>query len=146
MFVAVMCMISHQQLALKRSQYAGQLIRLPHRPLPSALHPLFLQIIKVQEDPSNIPEGETPRSLLMYAFDTNVDACKPGDKVTCTGEGHGGSLSTAPPAAGSSQAGCCFDHTCGPWGPLSNPRKSQRGQDAQTRQLTHSRDVAPGMV
>jgi hypothetical protein len=44
------------------------------------------QIIKVQEDPSNIPEGETPRSLLMYAFDTNVDACKPGDKVTVTGE------------------------------------------------------------
>lgn len=43
------------------------------------------QIIKVQEDPSNIPEGETPRSLLMYAFDTNVDACKPGDKVTVTG-------------------------------------------------------------
>lgn len=82
-----MRMISHEQLALKRSQYAGQLIRLPHRPLPSALHPLFLQIIKVQEDPSNIPEGETPRSLLMYAFDTNVDACKPGDKVTCTGEG-----------------------------------------------------------
>lgn len=44
------------------------------------------QIIKVQEDPSNIPEGETPRSLLMYAFDTNVDACKPGDKVTVTGK------------------------------------------------------------
>lgn len=40
----------------------------------------------MQEDPTNIPEGETPRSLLMYAFDTNVDACKPGDRVTITGK------------------------------------------------------------
>jgi hypothetical protein len=40
----------------------------------------------MQEDPSSVPEGETPRSLLMYAFDTNVDGCKPGDKVTMTGE------------------------------------------------------------
>ncbi|GBF94367.1 DNA replication licensing factor MCM4 [Raphidocelis subcapitata] len=39
----------------------------------------------MQEDPSSVPEGETPRSLLMYAFDTNVDGCKPGDKVTMTG-------------------------------------------------------------
>jgi DNA replicative helicase MCM subunit Mcm2 (Cdc46/Mcm family) len=61
----------------------------PPRPTPPPphLHPPPPQIIKVQEDPSNIPEGETPRSLLMYAFDTNVDACKPGDKVTVTGEG-----------------------------------------------------------
>ena len=43
----------------------------------------------MQEDPTNIPEGETPRSLLMYAFDTNVDACKPGDKVTITGQQQG---------------------------------------------------------
>jgi DNA replicative helicase MCM subunit Mcm2 (Cdc46/Mcm family) len=39
----------------------------------------------MQEDPSSVPEGETPRSLLMYSFDTNVDGCKPGDKVTMTG-------------------------------------------------------------
>jgi len=32
-----------------------------------------------------VPDGETPRSLLLYAFDTNVDAAKPGDKVTITG-------------------------------------------------------------
>jgi len=44
------------------------------------------QTTKPQEDPSSVPEGETPRSLLMYAFDTNVDGCKPGDKVTMTGE------------------------------------------------------------
>jgi DNA replication licensing factor MCM4 len=54
----------------------------------SLLHlaPSPVQIVKMQEDPTNIPEGETPRSLLMYAYDTNVDACKPGDKVTITGE------------------------------------------------------------
>jgi hypothetical protein len=51
----------------------------------AALLLLLLQIVKMQEDPTNIPEGETPRSLLMYAYDTNVDACKPGDKVTITG-------------------------------------------------------------
>jgi DNA replication licensing factor MCM4 len=42
----------------------------------------------MQEDPASVPEGETPRSLLMYSFDTNVDAAKPGDKVTITGVCH----------------------------------------------------------
>lgn len=42
----------------------------------------------MQEDPGSVPEGETPRSLLLYAFDTNVDVVKPGDKVTITGEWH----------------------------------------------------------
>jgi DNA replicative helicase MCM subunit Mcm2 (Cdc46/Mcm family) len=39
----------------------------------------------MQEDPTSVPEGETPRSLLMFTFDTNVDAVKPGDKVVMTG-------------------------------------------------------------
>ena len=39
----------------------------------------------MQEDPASVPEGETPRSLLMYSFDTHVDAAKHGDKVTVTG-------------------------------------------------------------
>jgi DNA replicative helicase MCM subunit Mcm2 (Cdc46/Mcm family) len=52
---------------------------------PAAVGSHALQIVKMQEDPTNIPEGETPRSLLMYAFDTNVDACKPGDRITVTG-------------------------------------------------------------
>eukprot|EP00878_Enallax_costatus_P013418 GHUV01014031.1.p1 GENE.GHUV01014031.1~~GHUV01014031.1.p1 ORF type:complete len:879 (+),score=279.82 GHUV01014031.1:392-3028(+) len=55
------------------------------RMIPNRSGYLNRQIVKMQEDPTNIPEGETPRSLLMYAFDTNVDACKPGDKVTITG-------------------------------------------------------------
>jgi DNA replicative helicase MCM subunit Mcm2 (Cdc46/Mcm family) len=54
--------------------------------IPLQLVSVCLQIVKMQEDPTNIPEGETPRSLLMYAYDTNVDACKPGDKVTITGK------------------------------------------------------------
>lgn len=49
------------------------------------LSTMLLQVVKMQEDPSSVPEGETPRAILMYAFDTNVDACKPGDKVTMTG-------------------------------------------------------------
>jgi DNA replicative helicase MCM subunit Mcm2 (Cdc46/Mcm family) len=72
-------------------RYAGQQLEMLLCQEPRVLHATYVvlcptQIIKVQEDPSNIPEGETPRSLLMYAFDTNVDACKPGDKVTVTGE------------------------------------------------------------
>eukprot|EP00879_Flechtneria_rotunda_P020435 GHRR01021500.1.p1 GENE.GHRR01021500.1~~GHRR01021500.1.p1 ORF type:complete len:510 (+),score=166.40 GHRR01021500.1:266-1795(+) len=55
------------------------------RIIPNRCAYLNRQIVKMQEDPTNIPEGETPRSLLMYVFDTNVDACKPGDKVTITG-------------------------------------------------------------
>jgi len=43
------------------------------------------QVVKMQEDPARVPEGETPRSLLSYAFDANVDGCKPGDKVTLVG-------------------------------------------------------------
>lgn len=45
-----------------------------------------LLTVVMQEDPSTVPDGETPRSLLLYAFDTNVDAAKPGDKVTITGK------------------------------------------------------------
>ena len=58
----------------------------PPSPAPAAR---AAQIVKMQEDPSTVPEGETPRALLLYAFDTNVDAVKPGDKVTITG-GRGG--------------------------------------------------------
>uniref|UniRef100_A0A383VUH6 DNA replication licensing factor MCM4 n=1 Tax=Tetradesmus obliquus TaxID=3088 RepID=A0A383VUH6_TETOB len=55
------------------------------RMIPNRSGFLNRQIVKMQEDPTHIPEGETPRSLLSYAYDTNVDAAKPGDKVTITG-------------------------------------------------------------
>jgi len=43
------------------------------------------QLIKVQETPDSIPEGETPHSIKVFAFDELVDCVKPGDRVEITG-------------------------------------------------------------
>ncbi|DBA99001.1 TPA: hypothetical protein ACH3X1_014276 [Trebouxia sp. C0004] len=43
------------------------------------------QLIKVQENPNAIPEGETPHSVTFFAHDHLVDMAKPGDRVTITG-------------------------------------------------------------
>eukprot|EP00891_Asterochloris_glomerata_P005527 jgi/Astpho2/5527/fgenesh1_pm.00079_%23_8_t len=43
------------------------------------------QLIKMQENPNDIPEGETPHAVSMFCFDTMVDVAKPGDRVTVTG-------------------------------------------------------------
>lgn len=44
------------------------------------------QVIKMQESPSNIPEGETPHSVMAYCYDHNVDGAKPGDRIVMTGK------------------------------------------------------------
>ena len=43
------------------------------------------QIIKLQESPESISEGETPQTLHMIAYDSLVDAAKPGDRIEVTG-------------------------------------------------------------
>jgi DNA replication licensing factor MCM4 len=43
------------------------------------------QMIKVQESPESIPEGETPYTISLYAFDDLVDEVVPGDRVQITG-------------------------------------------------------------
>jgi DNA replication licensing factor MCM4 len=43
------------------------------------------QLIKVQETPDSIPEGETPHSIKLCAFAQLVDFVKPGDRVEITG-------------------------------------------------------------
>ena len=43
------------------------------------------QLVKLQEAPENIPEGETPTTMSLYAFDDLVDVGKPGDRVEVTG-------------------------------------------------------------
>jgi MCM OB domain/MCM N-terminal domain len=43
------------------------------------------QHIKMQETPESIPEGETPQTILLYAFQELVDGCAPGDRVEITG-------------------------------------------------------------
>ena len=43
------------------------------------------QLVKLQETPENIPEGETPHTVNLFAFEDLVDIAKPGDRVTVTG-------------------------------------------------------------
>lgn len=43
------------------------------------------QVIKLQETPESIPEGETPVTVNISCYDTLVDAAKPGDRVIVTG-------------------------------------------------------------
>jgi DNA replication licensing factor MCM4 len=43
------------------------------------------QMIRIQESPESIPEGETPYTMTLYAFEDLVDCVVPGDRVTVTG-------------------------------------------------------------
>jgi DNA replication licensing factor MCM4 len=46
------------------------------------------QLIRVQETPDSIPDGETPQTMSVYAYDDLVDIAKPGDRVLITGVFH----------------------------------------------------------
>jgi DNA replication licensing factor MCM4 len=43
------------------------------------------QVIKLQETPDSIPDGQTPHSVSLCAYDELVDVCKAGDRVEVTG-------------------------------------------------------------
>ncbi|KAH7426637.1 hypothetical protein KP509_10G009500 [Ceratopteris richardii] len=43
------------------------------------------QIVRLQETPDAIPEGETPHTVSLLMHDRLVDAAKPGDRVEITG-------------------------------------------------------------
>ena len=43
------------------------------------------QIIKLQETPDTIPDGQTPHSVSLCAYDELVDVCKAGDRIEVTG-------------------------------------------------------------
>ena len=43
------------------------------------------QVVKLQETPDSIPEGQTPHSVSVLCFRDVVDGCKPGDRVEVTG-------------------------------------------------------------
>ncbi|BFZ58170.1 MCM DNA helicase complex subunit [Savitreella phatthalungensis] len=43
------------------------------------------QIVKLQETPDAIPDGQTPHSVSLCAYDEIVDVCKAGDRVEVTG-------------------------------------------------------------
>lgn len=39
------------------------------------------KILKLQETPDAIPDGETPHTITLMCFDALVDAGRPGDRV-----------------------------------------------------------------
>ena len=43
------------------------------------------QVIKLQETPDNVPDGQTPHSVSICAFNELVDFCKAGDRIEITG-------------------------------------------------------------
>ena len=34
------------------------------------------QLVKMQEKPNDIPEGETPHAVVMHVYEANVDVCR----------------------------------------------------------------------
>ncbi|KAF2227870.1 MCM2/3/5 family-domain-containing protein [Elsinoe ampelina] len=43
------------------------------------------QVIKLQETPDSVPDGQTPHSVSLCTYDELVDVCKAGDRVEITG-------------------------------------------------------------
>ena len=43
------------------------------------------QMVRIQETPDEVPAGETPASIVVFAYDDLVDAARPGDRVEVTG-------------------------------------------------------------
>uniref|UniRef100_A0A2C9JVK5 DNA replication licensing factor MCM4 n=1 Tax=Biomphalaria glabrata TaxID=6526 RepID=A0A2C9JVK5_BIOGL len=43
------------------------------------------QMIKMQESPEDMPPGQTPHTVIMYAHNDLVDHVQPGDRITVTG-------------------------------------------------------------
>jgi DNA replication licensing factor MCM4 len=43
------------------------------------------QMVKVQESPEDMPAGQTPQTIVVFAHNDLVDAVQPGDRVTITG-------------------------------------------------------------
>lgn len=43
------------------------------------------QVIRLQETPDAVPDGQTPHTVSLSAYDELVDVAKPGDRLTVTG-------------------------------------------------------------
>lgn len=43
------------------------------------------QIVRLQESPESVPQGETPASISLVLYEDMVDSMKPGDRVEITG-------------------------------------------------------------
>lgn len=43
------------------------------------------QMVKLQESPEDMPAGQTPHTVIVYAHNDLVDGVQPGDRITVTG-------------------------------------------------------------
>merc|ERR1711953_369337 len=43
------------------------------------------QMVKLQESPDDMPPGQTPHTVILYAHDDMVDSVQPGDRVSVSG-------------------------------------------------------------
>lgn len=43
------------------------------------------QMVKLQESPDDMPPGQTPHTVILYAHNDLVDSVQPGDRITVTG-------------------------------------------------------------
>ncbi|TIB83170.1 MCM-domain-containing protein [Wallemia mellicola] len=43
------------------------------------------QIVRLQETPDSVPDGQTPHTVSLCVYDELVDVTKPGDRITVTG-------------------------------------------------------------
>lgn len=43
------------------------------------------QVIKLQETPDSVPDGQTPHSVSLCVYDELVDSCRAGDRIEVTG-------------------------------------------------------------
>ena len=43
------------------------------------------QVIKLQETPDLVPDGQTPHSINLCVYDELVDSCRAGDRVEVCG-------------------------------------------------------------
>jgi DNA replication licensing factor MCM4 len=54
----------------------------------SSLFTVLLQI-KLQESPEDMPAGQTPHTVVLFAHNDLVDKVQPGDRVNVTGKNVG---------------------------------------------------------
>ncbi|XP_029417233.1 DNA replication licensing factor MCM4-like [Nannospalax galili] len=47
------------------------------------------QMIKLQESPEDMPAGQTPHTVVLFAHNDLVDKVQPGDRVNVTGKNVG---------------------------------------------------------
>jgi DNA replication licensing factor MCM4 len=89
-FECAMCRHAEQVFVERgRVEEPGTCARCKQRGAMAIVHNRCLyankQLVKLQETPESIPEGETPQSVSLLVFDDLVDVAMPGDRVLVTG-------------------------------------------------------------